>query len=216
MLTISKTPTNSKMTFMYIIAVATKSSGALQKPIMFVIIYLVVSFIVMQFENFSSSVGEDFVQIWHTLVFDNSTSTTQCVYIPIINDDCVEDRLEEFTATLQSEDGCVSIGANSTTVRIVDDDCECLYCVVTHTLWIQFTQMDTQGLLFTFELKNCIGCPLLSLKSKQSISVWLGGIVAFKFCIQATTCIENNLEHIESGKLSMVVQPEGLRKHIIA
>jgi len=78
--------------------------------------------------NFSS-VGEDFVQIWQTLVFDNSTNATQCVYIPIINDDCVEDEPEEFTATLRSEDDCVSFGTNSTTISIFDDDCECLYCV---------------------------------------------------------------------------------------
>ena len=79
--------------------------------------------------NFSSD-GEDFVQIWQTLVFDSSTNTTQCVYIPIINDDCVEDEPEEFTATLRSDDDCVSFGTNSTTVSIFDDDCECLYSVV--------------------------------------------------------------------------------------
>ena len=74
--------------------------------------------------NFSS-VGEDFVQIWQTLIFDNSTNTTQCVYIPIINDDCVEDEPEEFTATLKSDDDRVSFGTNSTTISIFDDDCEC-------------------------------------------------------------------------------------------
>jgi len=59
------------------------------------------------------------------LVFD--TNATQCVYIPIINDDCVEDEPEEFTATLESDDDRVSFGTNSTTISIFDDDCECLY-----------------------------------------------------------------------------------------
>ena len=60
-------------------------------------------------------------------MFDNSTNTTQCLYIPIINDECVESESEEFTATLYTDDDCVSFGTNSTTISIFDDDCECSY-----------------------------------------------------------------------------------------
>ena len=73
------------------------------------------------------SAGEDFVQIWQTLIFDSSTNTTQCLYIPIINDECVENEPEEFTAALYTEDDCVSFGTNSTTISILDDDCECWF-----------------------------------------------------------------------------------------
>lgn len=79
------------------------------------------------------SAGEDFVQIWQTLVFDSSTNTTQCLYIPIINDECVENEPEEFTAALYSDDDCVSFGTNSTTISILDDDCECSKYLFTNT-----------------------------------------------------------------------------------
>ena len=78
--------------------------------------------------NFSSD-GEDFFDIWETLEFDSSTNTTQCAYIPIIDDVCVEGEVpEDFIATLKTFDDRVSFGDNSTTISIVDDDCECLYC----------------------------------------------------------------------------------------
>ena len=73
--------------------------------------------------------GEDFVQIWQTLIFDSSTNTTQCLYVPIINDECVENEPEEFTAALYTDDDCVSFGTNSTTIRILDDDCECWFII---------------------------------------------------------------------------------------
>ena len=80
--------------------------------------------------NFSSD-GEDFFDIWETLEFDSSTNTTQCAYIPIIDDVCVEGEVpEDFIATLKTFDDRVSFGDNSTTISIVDDDCECLYCLV--------------------------------------------------------------------------------------
>ena len=82
----------------------------------------------LEYPHYFSSVGEDFDQIWQTLVFDSSTNTTQCVHIPIINDDCVEDEPEEFTATLKSDDDRVSFGTNSATISVFDDDCKCLYC----------------------------------------------------------------------------------------
>ena len=65
-----------------------------------------------------------------SLEFDNSTSTTQCIDIPIIDDDCVED-LEEFTATLTTDfDRVFLFGFFSAAIIVVDDDRECLYCVV--------------------------------------------------------------------------------------
>ena len=73
-------------------------------------------------------------------MFDNSTNTTQCLYLPIINDECVESESEEFTATLYTDDDCISFGTNSTTISIFDDDCECSYYLVTK-LWSHFTLM---------------------------------------------------------------------------
>ena len=87
---------------------------------------------------FLSTDREDFVEIWQTLVFENSTNTTQCLYIPIINDDCVESEPEEFTAKLYTDDDCVSFGTNSTTISIFDDDCECS-CYLVTKLWSHCT-----------------------------------------------------------------------------
>jgi len=55
-------------------------------------------------------------------VFDSSTNTTQCVCIPIINDDCGGDEPEEVTATLKSDDDRGSFGTNRTTISIFYDD----------------------------------------------------------------------------------------------
>ena len=46
----------------------------------------------------------------------------QCVNIPIINDECVEEKEEEFQVSISSDQDCVLFDVNSTVVTIYDDD----------------------------------------------------------------------------------------------
>ena len=69
--------------------------------------------------------GEDYLSVeqileWHY----DSANLTQCVSVPIINDECVEEKEEMFTVLLSSLKGCVLLGTNYTTVTILDDDRE--------------------------------------------------------------------------------------------
>ncbi len=57
---------------------------------------------------------------WHY----DSPSLTQCVRVPIINDECVEEKQEEFIVSLSSDKECVIVGNNETTITIQDDDSE--------------------------------------------------------------------------------------------
>ena len=56
---------------------------------------------------------------WH-----EDSDLTQCVYIPIINDECVEDKEETFNVSLSTEEECVEFGVYDITVVILDDDRE--------------------------------------------------------------------------------------------
>ena len=60
---------------------------------------------------------------WHY----DSDNLTQCVHIPIINDECVEEKEETFKVSLSSLDGCVLLGTNYTTITIQDDDRKWVY-----------------------------------------------------------------------------------------
>ncbi len=53
---------------------------------------------------------------------------TQCVSVPIINDECVEEKQEQFSVSLSTTlEDCVEIGAtNQSDVTIGDDDGVCL------------------------------------------------------------------------------------------
>ncbi len=55
---------------------------------------------------------------WHY----DSPSLTQCVRVPIINDECVEEKEEEFLVSLSTEEECVIVGDSQTSVTILDND----------------------------------------------------------------------------------------------
>ncbi len=58
---------------------------------------------------------------WH----QDSPSLTQCVSVPIINDECVEEKQEQFIVVLSSEEECVIVEtSNQTIVTILDNDSE--------------------------------------------------------------------------------------------
>ncbi len=68
---------------------------------------------------------EDYLSLTATLEWHyDSPSVVQCVSVPIINDECVEEKEEVFTVSLSTEQACVQLGANLTTVTIQDDDGE--------------------------------------------------------------------------------------------
>lgn len=56
-------------------------------------------------------------------MFDEGLNTTQCTYIPILNDECLEDYEEYFNITLSSEQDCVLFYNDSVEATIIDDDC---------------------------------------------------------------------------------------------
>lgn len=65
---------------------------------------------------------EDFVPIETNLIFDEGLDLMQCLYVPILNDECLEDN-EYFTITLSSEQDCVLFYNDSFEATIIDDDC---------------------------------------------------------------------------------------------
>ena len=68
--------------------------------------------------------GEDFIPLTTNLVFGEELDVEKCVYIPIVNNDCVEDAEEYFTVTISSDMDCV-VFANSTVHAVIhDDDCK--------------------------------------------------------------------------------------------
>ena len=60
------------------------------------------------------------------LTFAVGLGTGQCVHVPILNDDCLENKTEAFYVSLRSEVDCVTLeeSARSIEVTIFDDDSE--------------------------------------------------------------------------------------------
>lgn len=69
--------------------------------------------------------NEDYVQGHRdqSLVFGLNLDTTQCVSIPIINDEVLEET-EYFTVILSSDQDCVLFENNTARITVVDNDCE--------------------------------------------------------------------------------------------
>ena len=60
------------------------------------------------------------------MVFDEGLDTTQCLYIPILNDECLEEEYEYFYIYLDSDQSCVQFynDTKSFEATIIDDDCK--------------------------------------------------------------------------------------------
>ena len=71
-----------------------------------------------------SAAGEDYIHLDTSLVFDEGLDTTQCVYIPILNDECLENERELFEIILSSDQDCVRFSEDSFEAYIIDDDCK--------------------------------------------------------------------------------------------
>ena len=66
----------------------------------------------------------DYVPLEIQLVFDEGLDLTQCAYIPILNDECLEDYEETFYVLLSSGQECVLFENTSYEATIIDDDCK--------------------------------------------------------------------------------------------
>lgn len=75
--------------------------------------------------NFIFAAGADYIELDASLVFDKGLDTTQCVYIPVLNDECLEYVNESFYIYLSSDQDCVQFSNDSYEAYIIDDDCEC-------------------------------------------------------------------------------------------
>lgn len=78
------------------------------------------------FKASSSPGGEDYVTMEKNLTFAVGLGTVECVDIPILNDDCLEDMSEMFSVSISSAVECVRVepAASSVEVTINDDDSE--------------------------------------------------------------------------------------------
>ena len=76
-------------------------------------------------ENHSVSavMGDDYVGISRSIIFNEDTGNQQTVYIPIVNDECLEND-EYFSVTLSSAMDCVVITNDQVNITIDDDDSE--------------------------------------------------------------------------------------------
>ena len=59
-----------------------------------------------------------------TLIFTRGASLVQCAYIPILNDECLEDNEETFNISLSTTFDCVYLPEDEIEVTIRDDDSE--------------------------------------------------------------------------------------------
>ena len=65
--------------------------------------------------------GSDYVSIARDIIFNEDSGLTQTVYIPIVNDECLENN-ETFSVTLSSNMSCVEIMESEVNITIDDDD----------------------------------------------------------------------------------------------
>ena len=77
------------------------------------------------------------------LIFNQETSNTQIVSIPILNDICLEEDGESFTVTATSDMDCVEIENGSVTIEIDDDDSE--FSLIGYLLFLLPCHPHTQG-----------------------------------------------------------------------
>jgi hypothetical protein len=65
--------------------------------------------------------GEDFVSVQKSLLFSFGIELVQCVHIPILPDDCLEQN-ESFSVSISASHIGVVLNASEVTVYILEDD----------------------------------------------------------------------------------------------
>ena len=67
--------------------------------------------------------GEDYIAVNKSVIFYPGYEKLQCVHIPILNDECLEESMEVFNVSLSSKDSNVVVdGTSEIEVYIWDDD----------------------------------------------------------------------------------------------
>ena len=75
--------------------------------------------------SISALAGSDYITVSYDIIFDYNTDTTQCLYVPVVNDyDCVEGN-ETFYVNFYTSMDCVHVRNDSLPISIVDDDSKC-------------------------------------------------------------------------------------------
>ena len=66
------------------------------------------------------------MSVTKNLTFAVGLGVVECVHIPVLNDECLEDTSEAFTVSIMSDNDCVIVDPTSSNVEITitDDDSE--------------------------------------------------------------------------------------------
>ena len=78
--------------------------------------------LVVKSSPFSTANSSDFTLATQTLNFTSSSSLTQTISIPIINDTALEQQAEYFVLSLENPVGVTVSGTNTSTIYIIDND----------------------------------------------------------------------------------------------
>ena len=78
--------------------------------------------LVVKTSPFSTADASDFILATQTLNFTSSSSLTQTISIPIINDTALEQQAEYFVLSLENPVGVTVSGTNTSTIYIIDND----------------------------------------------------------------------------------------------
>ena len=74
------------------------------------------------FNNFPAVSGEDYTYLTHEIIFNENSEKYVYVYIPILNDECLEED-ESFSVNITTSMDCVKlVGNTSVDVYILNDD----------------------------------------------------------------------------------------------
>ena len=68
--------------------------------------------------------GLDYVETVKNVVFTPIFAWIRCVHVPILNDECLEERLESFNVTISSENDCIRFNTSEVQIYIEDNDCK--------------------------------------------------------------------------------------------
>ena len=68
--------------------------------------------------------GDDYIYIDQKIIFNKDMLGPQSIYIPIVNDECLEEKKEYFTVKLSTAMDCVDLVDDEVTIYIQDDDCK--------------------------------------------------------------------------------------------
>lgn len=138
-----------------------------------------------------AEMGSDYVPVQHDILFDEYSDREWVVYVPIINDECLEYD-ETFTVHINASD-CVNVTTDYVTITIVNEDGE-LHIIRSYSFWVSLAPIFISMLFISIILFCCFLTSVAKISFNESFVKLHEDVGYVDICVVLKTDIKRDFD----------------------